>query len=135
MWPPRLLDDRPQSQQFFIAFVLPLLFGCLCGYLLGESKGWYTALTTLGILGGINAGYEHIGAGDGVRRGLIGGILFASGIVLVHALSGDSPAFKLPAKLGVLAVIYALLGAAFGALGGWLRERRERRSGAAPAVD
>ncbi len=127
MWPPTLLDDRPQGQQVFIVFLLPAIFGGLCGYLLGHSEIAFTVLTTLGILGGINSGFEHIGAGDGVRRGFLGGVIFAGSLVAVHLIEGSTAPFDLPAPLGVMAIIYATLGTGFGALGGWLRWRREGR--------
>lgn len=128
MWPPPLLDERPQGQQFVLAFVVPALFGMICGAVLGHSEAAYTILTTVAILGGVASGFEHVGADEGVRRGFVGGGLFAVGVVVAHAVEGSDPPFELPAPLGVLALVYFLLGMAFGALGGWLRARTERRA-------
>ena len=127
MWPPPLLDDRPHGAQVFLVFVLPALFGGLCGLLLGHSELWYTVLTTAGVLGGINAGFEHIGADEGVRRGFLGGVIFAVALIAVHLVEGSPPPFDLPAPLGVMGIVYATLGTGFGALGGWLRWRRAGR--------
>jgi hypothetical protein len=124
MWPPPLLDDRPTGMQVLLAFVVPAVFGGICGYVLGHSESAYTILTTLAVIGGISAGFEHVGADEGVRRGFVGGGLFAVSILVVHAIEGSTPPFDLPAPLGVLAIVYFLLGMAFGALGGWLRARR-----------
>lgn len=115
-----------------LGFVVPAVFGVICGVVLGHSEAAYTILTTLAILGGIGAGYEHVGAEEGVRRGFVGGGLFAAGIVVAHLIEGSPPPFELPAPLGVLAITYFLFGMAFGALGGWLRGRRELKQGRPP---
>lgn len=128
MWPPPLLRDRPRAVQVFLAVILPVLFGAVCGYLLGLNGIAYDILTLLGVLGGINAGYEHLGAREGLVRGVVGGALFALAIVVVHDLTGKAPEADLPASLGVMAVIYTVLGTAFGALGGVLRRRAEHRT-------
>lgn len=128
MWPPPLLRERARTIQLVSLVVLPILFGALCGWLLGESEVAYQVVVALGILGGINAGFEHAGAREGLLRGIAGGVLFALAIVVVHEARGVEAAAELPADLGIMAAIYAVLGAAFGALGGWLRARREARS-------
>jgi hypothetical protein len=134
MWPPPLLRERPRSIQVVSLVVLPIMFGAICGWLLGESDVAYQVVVALGILGGINAGFEHAGAREGMARGAIGGVLFALAIVVVHEARGVEAAAELPADLGIMALIYALLGVAFGALGGWLRGRREARQTATSAV-
>jgi hypothetical protein len=126
MWPPPLLDDRPEAQQILLGFVVPAVFGAICGVVLGHSETAYTILTTVAVLGGVLSGYEHVGADEGVRRGFVGGGLFALGILVAHAIEGSPPAFELPASLGSLAITYFVLGMAFGALGGWLRGRTQR---------
>lgn len=112
-----------------LGFVVPAVFGAVCGIMLGHSEVAYTVLTTLGIVGGVGAGYEHAGADEGVRRGFVGGGLFAASLVAAHLIEGTPPPFEQPAPLGMLAITYFLLGMAFGALGGWLRGRRELKRG------
>lgn len=126
MWPPPLLRDRPPVVQLILVSVLPVVFGAICGVLLSRSAAAYSILTLLGVVGGVSAGFEHVGVREGLARGAAGGVLFALAIVIVHEIGGRPAEADLPASLGVMAVIYALLGTAFGALGGWLRERRER---------
>jgi hypothetical protein len=127
MWPPPLLRDRPFSLQVLGVFLLPIVFGAVCGWLLGESDAAYQIVVALGILGGISAGYEHAGWREGLARGVSGGVLFAVAIVVVHEARGVEAAADLPASLGVMALIYAVLGALFGTLGGWLRARHDAR--------
>lgn len=128
MWPPPLLRERPRALQVVAVVVLPIVFGAICGWLLGESDTAYQVLVALGVIGGINAGFEHATVREGLLRGIAGGVLFAASIVVVHEIRGVEAAAELPADLGVMAVIYAVLGAAFGALGGWLRHRREAKT-------
>lgn len=130
MWPPPLLRERPTPLQVFSAIVLPIVFGAVCGWLLGESELAYQVVVALGVLGGISAGFEHAGAREGLARGVTGGVLFALAIVMVHEARGVEAAAHLPAKLGVMALIYAVLGALFGAVGGRLRERYDAKRGA-----
>lgn len=131
MWPPPLLRECPRALQVVAVVILPILFGAICGWLLGESNVAYQVVVALGIVGGINSGFEHPGAREGLMRGIAGGVLFALAIVVVHEARGVEAAAHLPADLGIMAAIYAVLGAAFGALGGWLRARHDARRTAA----
>ncbi len=124
-----LLVDRPPTLQLVIAVVVPILFGVITGIALGVSAALYLILSLLGVLGGIGAGYDHAGAGEGVARGVVGGALFGVFILLAHAASGLDPKTDLPDPPVVLAIITMVLGALFGALGGWLRARHERGAG------
>jgi hypothetical protein len=125
MWPPPLLRERSPTLQVVGVFLMPIVFGGLCGWLLGESDTAYEIVTALGILGGISAGYEHAGWREGLVRGLTGGALFAVTIVVVHEARGVEAVANLPASLGITAVIYVLFGILFGALGGALRARQD----------
>ena len=130
MWPPPLLRDRPLTLQVVGALLAPIVFGAVCGWLLGESDAAYQVVVALGVVGGVSAGYEHAGWREGLVRGVTGGVLFAVAIVVVHEARGVEAAAELPSSLGVMAAIYAVLGALFGALGGALRSRREARAAA-----
>jgi hypothetical protein len=118
-----LLAERPSGEQAFIVLVLPALFGAICGVLLGISAGIYTVLTLLGILGGIVAGYDHATASEGALRGIAGGSLFGTFILLAHAVAGTHAKAKLPEPHVVLPIATTLIAVVLGAIGGALRAR------------
>ena len=129
-----LLAERRPGEQAFIVLVLPAVFGAICGVLLGISAGAYTVLTLLGILGGIAAGYDHATAGEGALRGIAGGALFGTFILLAHAVAGTHAKAKLPDPHVVLPIATTLIAIALGAIGGALRARSlQRAARAAPA--
>jgi hypothetical protein len=110
-----------------IAIVLPAAFGLIVGVLLGISGAAYTILSLLGILGGIGAGYDHADTREGAGRGLAGGILFGTFILLGHALEGSRAKTDLPSPHVVLPIATTIFGMILGAIGATLRARRERR--------
>lgn len=120
---PPLLLEQPRPVQVFLAIVLPVLFGALTGYFLGVSETVYFVLSALGVLGGIGAGFDHLGATDGARRGFLGGLIFGGFILIAHEIHGAEAEAHLPEPAILLVVITTVLGVGFGALGGWLRER------------
>ena len=131
MRPPPLLEDHPRPLQIILAVVIPALFGLITGYFLGVSEGTYLVLSLLGVLGGVAAGFDHVGAAAGAKRGLLAGTIFGAAILIAHEIHGATAKAELPEPAVLLVVITALLGAAFGALGGWLRARRNGRATAA----
>jgi hypothetical protein len=118
-----LLAERPSGEQAFIVLVLPALFGAICGVMLGISAGVYTVLTLLGILGGVAAGYDHATASEGALRGVAGGSLFGTFILLAHAIAGTHAKAKLPDPHVVLPIATTLIAIVLGAIGGALRAR------------
>ena len=120
---PPLLSEHPRSIQVFLAIILPVAFGAVTGYFLGVSEGTYLVLSILGILGGIGAGFDHLGAGEGAKRGLLAGLLFGASILIAHEIHGAEAEAHLPEPAILLVVVTTALGAAFGTLGGWLRAR------------
>ncbi|TML06223.1 MAG: hypothetical protein E6G41_08350 [Actinobacteria bacterium] len=126
-----LLSERPAGEQIFIVLVLPAAFGAICGVLLGISGAVYTVLTVLGILGGIAAGYDHPTASEGALRGVAGGSLFGTFILLAHAITGEHAKAKLPEPHIFLPIATTLIAVALGAIGGAIRARQLR---AAPQV-
>jgi hypothetical protein len=102
----------------------PVVFGALCGVLLGVSEVAYLVAIVLSLAGGFLAGFEHAGAREGVIRGLIGGTLFGASILIAHQLEGSEATASLPHPGIALVVFTAAFGAALGALGGYARGRQ-----------
>jgi hypothetical protein len=127
MWLPPLLKEHPRWLQVMLALVLPAAYGAVTGYFLGVSEGTYLVLSIIGVLGGIGAGFDHMGAAIGLRRGIVAGLIFGSAILIAHEIHGATAKADLPDPEILLVAITTGLGAAFGALGGWLRERATTR--------
>jgi hypothetical protein len=124
MQSPTLLRDRTREVQIVLARVVPFAFGALVGISLGISAGLYWGLLALAAVGGVLAGLEHEDARGGAGRGVIGGALFAAGLLIAHALSGADAKVSLGSFPPLLIPIDAVIGMGLGALGGWLRSRR-----------
>jgi hypothetical protein len=120
---PPLLKEHPRYLQFLLAVALPVVYGAITGYFLGVSEVTYLVLSILGVVGGIGAGFDHMGARIGLRRGIVAGLLFGSSILIAHAIHGADAKADLPNPETLLVAVTTGLGAAFGALGGWLRQR------------
>ncbi len=125
---PPLLREHPRPVQVFLAVILPALYGALTGYVLGVSEGGYLVLTVLGILGGIGAGFDHLGAAAGAKRGVLAGSIFGAAILIAHEIHGAEAKADLPHPAILLVVFTTVLAVAFAALGGWLRQRAARRA-------
>ena len=123
---PPLLRDRPALLRLLLAGVVPAAFGLLTGFLLGKTEAGYLVCSVLGILGGYAAGIEHPTARSGAARGVLGGLLFGSFILLGHELEGSEAKADLPEPKIILVVITTVLGAGLGWLGGRSRAKRER---------
>jgi hypothetical protein len=128
---PPLLVEHPRPVQALLAVVVPAVFGAITGIFLGISEPVYVVLALLGVLGGVAAGFDHLGAAAGARRGALGGVLFGGFILIAHELSGEEAEAHLPEPAVVLVVVTTVLGVLLGALGGWLRARAQRRAGLA----
>ncbi len=122
-----LLRERSHGAEMVLVVVVPIVYGAITGILLGESEIGYTILALLGILGGFVAGLEHEGALEGFYRGLLGGLLFGSSILIANGIADKPPEAELPDPATLLIAITAAFGAGLGALGGWFRTRREKR--------
>lgn len=128
-----LLAERKPAEQAFIVLFLPALAGAICGVVLGVSGGAYTALTLLFILGGIAAGYDHATASEGALRGVAGGSLFGTFILLSHAVAGTHAKTHIPEPHAVLPIVTTIFAIGLGAIGGALRARQLRGRGTATA--
>ena len=116
------------------AIVLPVVFGGICGAVLGASPLGFNLLMLAAGIGGVLGGFEHATAREGLLRGLVGGALFAGSLLLIFEARGVPALIPLPAPVPVMAVIYAVSGVPLGALGGWLRGRSEARRARAAAA-
>ena len=80
-------------------------------------------------LGAVVAGFEHQDGWGGADRGLVGGVLFAIGMLVAHAIAGTHAKVSLGSFPPLLIVIDAIFGMLLGALGGriarGMRERHE----------
>ena len=124
MWPPPLLAERPPALRVAIVLVGPIVFGILCGWLLGVSETPYVILVTVGVVGAVTNGYEHLGWRGGLWRGAVSGALTAGAILLTNEVIGKDPKADLPDPHILLVVLFACVAGCFGALGGVLRGRR-----------
>jgi hypothetical protein len=129
MQPPPLFRDRPRPVQIVLGGVVPLLFGAGVGVMLGVSAGWYWGLAGLAAVGGVLAGFEHQDGWGGADRGLVGGALFGSGVLIAHAIAGTEAKVSLGSIPVLLIVIDAIAGILLGALGGRLARAIWHRPG------
>ena len=128
-----LFDGLPNWEQVVRGLVVPSVFGLLTGLVLNWNEVAYLIMAgPIGIGGGFFAGYEHRGTKPGALRGVLGGLLFGSFILLGNALAGSDPEAHLLSPQVLLVVITAGLGAALGALGG---RRRAKQPEPAPAPE
>ena len=129
-----LLKDRTTLQEALITIAVPLIFGAVCGVLLGISEPVYLVLSVLGVAGGFLAGLEHEHALEGLYRGLLGGLLFGVGILLANGIADKAPKAELPDPAILLVALTAIGGSLLGAWGGRTREKwlRKRQAAAAP---
>ena len=124
---PPLLYSRPAPAEFALAVVVPLVYGAVTGLMLGVSEIAYLVLSLLGIAGGFVAGLEHDSKLEGFYRGLFGGLLFGTAILLAHGIAGAEPEAELPDPEILLTAITGIAGAGLGTLGARSRQRRARR--------
>jgi len=121
-----LLREMPRIVQVLLAVVLPAIYGAVTGYFLGVSEVTYLVLSVVGILGVIGAGFDHLGAAAGAKRGLLAGSIFGAAILIAHEIHGAEAKAELPEPAILLVLITTVLAVGFAALGGWLRERAVR---------
>jgi hypothetical protein len=111
-----------------LAVIVPFAFGAVVGVMLGISAGVYWALLALATAGGVLVGFEHEHWRGGARRGVFGGVLFASGLLLAHAIAGSDAKASLGSFPPLLIVIDAIVGMLLGMLGGHLSRARRASS-------
>ena len=128
---PPLLSERPRPVQILLAVVVPSVYGAITGIFLGTSELVYLVLSIAGILGGVGAGLEHMGAAAGARRGVLAGSLFGGFILIAHELSGADAEADLPEPAILLVAVTTGFAIGLAALGGWLRQRAARKGAVA----
>jgi hypothetical protein len=127
MWPPVLIDERSTAQEIGLIVGGPMLAGILAGLALGANEVLYLVVSVVAIGGGYAAGMEHAGAVEGFYRGLIGGLLFGTTILLTNAVTEAAPKADLPDPAVWLIAITTIFGVILGTLGGRARARLEAR--------
>lgn len=116
-----LFRERPRSVQVVLGLVVPTAFGALAGVFLGISATVYWVIGVIAFIGGIHAGFEHADGWDGAARGLVGGTLYGTGLLIAHAIAGTDAKVSLPSFEPILVVFTAIIGVLLGALGGKIR--------------
>jgi hypothetical protein len=120
MHEPPLFRDRPRPIQILLGGFVPLAFGAVVGVAIGISAAAYWALAALAGVGAIVAGFEHRDGWGGADRGLVGGAIFAVGVLIAHAIAGTHAKVSLGSFPPLLVVIDAIAGMLLGAIGGRL---------------
>ena len=125
---PTLFSERPAAVQLIAGLVVPAAFGALVGVMLGVSAAAFYGLQVLAAIGGVLGGFEHRNAEEAADRGLLGGLVFGSFLLLAHAITGAEPKASLGSMPALLIVFAGIAGALLGALGATLRGALQRRS-------
>jgi hypothetical protein len=128
-----LFRERPRSVQVLNGLVVPFVFGAVAGVILGISAAAYWLVSLVALAGGVLAGVEHTDGWEGADRGLVGGALYGSGLLIAHAIAGSGAEVSLPGFAPILVVFTAIIGMLAGALGGRLRRAAMQRTGAPAA--
>ena len=124
---PPLLHERPVGVEAAVLVVVPLVFGAITGFFLGESETVYLVLQLVAAVGAVLGGLEHDHPAEAAYRGLLGGLLFGLAILAVHGLRDAEATTELPDPEVLLLVITGAIGALGAAAGAALRRRLERR--------
>lgn len=132
---PPLLSEHPPRVRVLLAIVVPAVYGAITGVFLGISEPVYLVLTILGVLGGFAAGFDHLGAAAGARRGVVAGSVFGIFILIAHELHGEEAKAHLPEPAILLVVITTVLAVLLAALGGRVRQSAERKATSHTAPD
>jgi hypothetical protein len=129
MYDPVLFRDRPLPVQILVGGVAPAALGALAGILIGASNAAYWVLSVIAGLGAFIAGFEHRDGWGGADRGMVGGVIYGTALLLVHALVGTHAKVSLGSVPPLLVLITAAVGAVLGAIGGRIARVQRERAG------
>ena len=88
-----------------------MIFGLLTGFALGWSEVLYLIMVgPIALLGGFLGGIEHRGWEDGFVRGLVGGLVYGSFILLGHKIAGTEAKAELPDPQVGLVILTTVVG-------------------------
>jgi hypothetical protein len=122
------MSEHPLGLQILLVGVVPAVYGAITGYFLGVSEPVYLVLSVVGIVGGVAAGFDHLGAKAGALRGIAAGSIFGASILIAHEIHGEPAKADLPHPGILLIVLTTVLAVAFASIGGWARARAERKA-------
>jgi ABC-type Na+ efflux pump permease subunit len=127
---PVLFRDRSRPFQIITGGIVPALIGALAGVMIGVSTGAYWAVAVIAGVGGFLSGFEHQDGWGGADRGLVGGAIYGTALLVAHAIAGTTAKVSLGSFPPLLAVITAIFGMLLAAAGGRIaRGQRERLAG------
>ncbi len=127
---PVLFRERSRPFQVVMGGVVPALIGALAGVMIGVSTGAYWAVAVIAGVGGFLSGFEHQDGWGGADRGLVGGAIYGTSLLIAHVIAGTSAKVSLGSFPPLLAVVTAIFGMFLAAAGGRIvRGRRERAAG------
>jgi hypothetical protein len=129
------MSEHPLAVQILLVGVVPAAYGALTGYFLGVSEAVYLVLSIVGIVGGVAAGFDHMGAKAGALRGIAAGSIFGGFILIAYEIHGADAKANLPDPPILLIVLTTVLAVAFASTGGWARARAERKGATHSAPD
>jgi hypothetical protein len=132
-FPPPLLLERPVAARVALGLVVPSAYGFVTGIALEKTQALYIVLIVVAAIGGVLAGFEMYGSGQGALRGLVGGTLYGAFILIANEVVSGDATVKLPHPAIFFLLFTIIPGVALGAWGGRLRfEFEESRE---PPID
>jgi hypothetical protein len=131
MFQPVLFRDRPRPVQIVLGGIVPAAIGALAGVLVGVSTGAYWAVGAIAAIGGFLAGFEHQDGWGGADRGVVGGAIYGTSLLVAHAIAGTHAKVSLGSFPPLLAVVTAIFGMLLGAAGGRIGRTLIHRSSVA----
>jgi hypothetical protein len=124
---PVLLRDRPRPLQVLFGGIFPALLGILAGVMVGASATGYWIVGAVAGIGGFLAGFEHRDGWGGADRGMVGGAIYSTSLVLTHWLIGNDEKVSLGSSRVIFVIFLTIIGILLGAAGGrvarFVRER------------
>ncbi len=85
-------EERSFPEQLIAAIVIPVVFGIITGLALGWNGVVYWILVgPIAVIGGFVGGMDHRGADDGFVRGVIGGLVYGSFVLIGFEIANTDP--------------------------------------------